>query len=264
MPFGAVGAIAGVASAASSIYGGIQGAKSAKSAAGAEQQALQQGINFQQGVYQTGQQNLQPFIGGGQSALQSLLGFYGLPGGNATGTNQAFGQFQQTPFYQFPLQQSTLATNRALAASGLTGSGAQLRDLSQLNAGYASQGLTGYLSGLGSLITGGQGAATGLLQGGNNTAQALANLYGNQGVAAGGGIIGSNNAQQQGFQQGIGALTGGPGGGVIGQAATGLGQLFNTSGSSYTGPSSSSLIGGQGSPAYLQGQLGLGAGQYVP
>lgn len=204
-----IGAVGSVVKAGASLFGGSSGASAANTAAGQESAALQQGINFQQGVYNTGQTNLQPFIGGGQSALAQLLGFYGLPGGNASGATQAFGQFQQTPSYQFPLQQAQLATNRQLASSGLIGSGAALRDSSQLNAGYASQGLQSYLSGLSGIAGSGQSAAGTLLQGGNQAAQTLGGLYTNQGGAQASGTIGANNATQQGIGNALGPVLGG-------------------------------------------------------
>lgn len=235
MPFGTVaglGAVGGLASAGASIFGGISGANAAKSAANAETQSLQQGINFQQSVYGQGQQNLQPFIGGGQAALGSLLGFYGLPGGNPGGAQAAFNQFTGLPSYQFPLQQGNLALNRQLASSGLTGSGAALKDATAYNQGYASQGLGQYLSGLSGLVGGGQSASTSLLQGGNQAAGTLGNLYGNQGVAQAGGIVGANNALQQGIQNAIPGLFGTPGG-----SSTPIGS------SSYSAPSGGAIGG---------------------
>lgn len=229
----------------------MQSAGAAKSAANTQSAAIGKSLDFTQGVYNQGQQNLNPFIGGGQSALQSLLGFYGLAGGNAAGASQGFSQFQQTPFYQFPLQQSTLATNRALAASGLIGSGGQLRDLSQLNAGYASQGLTGYLGGLGGLIQGGQGAATSLLQGGNNAANTLLSGYTGQGNAQAAGIVGANNAQQQGIQNGLLPIT---------QSLFGA---PNTTGSGYAGgsvPGTGGFIGNNGLIGKITGLLSGGSG----
>jgi len=248
MPFGAVGAAIG---GIGSIIGGIQSSNAAKSSANAQSAEFQKSIDFTQGVYNQGQTNLNPFIGAGTSALQSLLGFYGLPGGNASGASQGFSQFQQTPFYQFPLQQSTLATNRALAASGLIGSGGQLRDLSQLNAGYASQGLTGYLGGLGGLVTGGQGAAQSLLTGGNNAANNLLQGYTGQGNAQAAGIVGSNNALQKGIQSGLTPLTN---------------SLFgapNTTGTGYAGgsvPGTGGFIGNNGLIGKITGLLSGGGG----
>jgi hypothetical protein len=254
---GAAAAVAGIG-AIGSIGSGIMGAGAAGKAASQESAAIQQGVDFQKQVYAQGSQNLQPWIGGGQSALTQLLGFYGLPGGNASGASQAFQQFQNTPFYQFPLQQGQLAVNRQLASSGLIGSGAALRDASQLNTGYASQGLQSYLSGLSGVAGSGQTAATSLLSGGNTAASTLGNLYNAQGQAQASGTIGANNALQNGIGNAIGGLLG------AAQSTNLFGLGGTGSSSSYTGPSANALIGGQGSPSYIQGQLGLASNQYVP
>lgn len=204
MPWAAAGAVVG---AGASLASGIMGANAAEDAAKMQQQSQQDSLNWIKNVYSGSEKNLQPFIGSGQSALGSLMGFYGLPGGNSSGAQQSFQQFQNTPFYQFPLQQANLATNRALAASGLIGSGAQLRDVSQLNSGYASQGLGQYLSGLGTMAASGQNAAGALGGIGVQTGPQIGaanSAYGNAGAA---GAIGSNNAMTQGIGGAIGALT---------------------------------------------------------
>jgi hypothetical protein len=253
--------------AAGSVASGAMTSSAAKSAAGQQSAAIGQAVNFDQGVFNTAQTNLQPFIGGGQSALGSLLGLYGLPGGNAGGANQAYQNFTQTPYYQFPLQQGNLALNRQLASSGLTNSGAALKDAVQYNQGYASQGFGQYISGLSGLSQQGQQAATSLSQIGTNVGQQM--LTGQTGIgnATAAGTIGSNNALTQGFQNATPFLTGTPNsssanGGLIGAISNQFGTLGGAS--SYTGPSGASLIGGSGTPGALQGSLGLGASQFVP
>jgi hypothetical protein len=226
MPWIVAGAAVG---AAGSIGGSLISSSTSQSAAKAQQQSQQNTLNWIQQVYGNTQNNLSPFVNTGQQAQSQLAGFYGLPGGNASGATQGFSQYMNTPFYQFPLQQANLATNRSLAASGLTNSGAQLRDISQLNSGYASQGLSQYLSGLGSLASGGQNAAaqlgtigvgTGAQISGANTA------YGNAGAA---GAIGTANAVNSGI--------GGAGGSLQSLLQNSQFQnLFNSSSSSYGGP----------------------------
>jgi hypothetical protein len=233
MPWAAAGAaVAGVASAA----GGILGSNAASSAAKAQQQSQQNTLNWIQQVYGNTQNNLSPFVNTGQQAQSQLAGFYGLPGGNASGATQGFSQYMNTPFYQFPLQQANLATNRSLAASGLTNSGAQLRDVSQLNAGYASQGLSQYLSGLGSLASGGQSAAAQLGSIGVGTGAQIAGAntaYGNAGAA---GIIGSTNAINTGIGSTVGSLTN-P------NALNGFQTAYNNLGGSSYGPPNGSAPG---------------------
>jgi hypothetical protein len=189
------------------VAGSLIGANASSKAAAQQAQQQQNALNWVQNVYQNSANNFQPYIGAGQQALQSILGFYGLPGGNAGGATQAFNQFTNTPFYQFPLQQANLATNRALAASGLIGSGGALRDISQLNSGYASQGFGNYLSGLTGIAGSGQQATAQLggigVQTGPQVSQALTGI----GNAQAAGTIGSTNALTGGIGGAIGSLT---------------------------------------------------------
>jgi len=186
--------------AVGSIVGGFLGRGAANKAASQQQQQQQQQLQFLQQVYGQGQQNLSPFIGAGQAALPTLLGFYGLPGGNASGAAEGFKQFQQTPFYQFPFQQGMLGVNRALAASGLIGSGAQLKDASQFTSGLASQALSPYLAGLSGLVGSGQNAATSLMSGGLQTGQLTGPAYTAIGNAQAAGTVGGMNDVLKGFQ----------------------------------------------------------------
>ena len=192
--------------AGASIVGGILGSNASSKAAAAQQQALQQALGFQQQVYGTAQQNLNPYISGGQTALQSLLGAYGLGGSGAGGVTNAFNSFMQTPAYQFPQQQGMLGINRQLASMGLTGSGAALRDAATFNSGLASQGYNTFLGGISGIAGAGQNAAQALGGLGNQAGSTLGNLYGQYGNAGAAGIIGSNTAMNQGFGQALGYL----------------------------------------------------------
>jgi len=231
------------------------GSSAADKAAKAQAAQQQQAMNWIQNVYGTASNQFQPYIGAGQSALQNIQGFYGLPGGNAGGATQAYNQFTNTPFYQFPLQQANLATNRQLAASGLIGSGGALRDISQLNAGYASQGFGNYLGGLTGLANQGQQAVAqlgGIGQGVGPQVSALGQGIGNAQAA---GTMGAANAQLGGIGGAIGSLTN-P------NAISGFQNAFNNLGigqSSYgTNPTSSNYDPAQyGYTAGSPGQFGL-------
>ena len=194
----ALGSVAGpwgtVIGAGVGLVGGLLGSSGASNAAKQQAAAQAAALQFQQGVYNTAQENLNPYISGGQGALSTLLGFYGLPGGNTSGATQGFNQFQNTQSYQFPLQQANLATNRSLAASGLSQSGGALRDLSQLNSGYASQGLGQYLNGITGIANQGQGAAQSLGGLGNQAAGTVLQGQTGLGNAQAAGTIGSTNA----------------------------------------------------------------------
>jgi hypothetical protein len=232
MPFGpALGAVA-------SIGGGLLSANAASKAASQQAAQFQQAISFQQGVYGNTVENLQPFVGAGTDALSQLRGFYGLPGGNAGGAIGAFNNFTQTPSYQFPLQQGTLAMNRQLASSGLTGSGGALRDSNALAQGYASQGLGGYLTGLGSLASLGQNSAALTGSQGNTAASTLLQGFTGLGNAQAAGTIGSANAINQGIQGALPYITGSPNGGTLpfgGSSYSSGGGLIGSLGSLFGG-----------------------------
>lgn len=204
--------VGGVVAGVGAIGGGLLGASAADKAAKAQQGGQQQSLDWIKNVYGNTGANLQPFIGAGQSALGSLLNFYGLPGGTpgkAGGAAAGFSQFQNTPFYQFPLQQANLATSRALASSGLTGSpGAIGRDIGQLNAGYASSGLGQYLAGLQGLSGSGQNAAGQLGSIGVGTGAQIGAAYTNMGNAGAQGIMNSASSINQGINNASPFITG--------------------------------------------------------
>ena len=221
--------IGGLVSGAGSLASGLMGSNAATGAANTQAAEEAQALAFQEQVYGQTQQNLQPYVSAGQGALSSILGFYGLPGGNTGGASQAFNQFQSLPSYQFPLQQGNLALDRQLASSGLTGSGGALKSAVNYNQGYASQGLSGYLQGLGGIASAGQGAAGTIGQQGNQAASTLGQGYQYTGNALGQGTINSNNALTQGISGALPGLIGGTGGSSYGSSGSGgmLGGLMS-------------------------------------
>jgi len=145
---------------------GIQ-SKAINRATDAQQQAAQQQLGFQRDVFNTQQQNLQPYLGLGQQAISSLSGQ--LQGGqfnnnagqyagqiqdfnpdsivrnpdfNAPNTQTA--QFnpnvnmQQDPGYNFRMNQGLEALQRSHAASGVSG-GAAAKAILDYSQGLASQ-----------------------------------------------------------------------------------------------------------------------------
>lgn len=120
--------------------GQLFGGKSKKGAAGkaSEQQtaALQQAINTYMGMYGTIKDNTQPFITGGQTAegmLMSQLPTLTKP----FGMTEA--DLQQTPGYQFALNQGLKSIQNGFAAKGLGSSGAAMGGAGQFATGLADQ-----------------------------------------------------------------------------------------------------------------------------
>jgi hypothetical protein len=226
MPWGA--AVGGALSAGGGILTGILGGNASAKAAQAQADAAQKALQFQQGVYSNAQTNLNPFIQSGNTSLTSLMGLLGLGGTGQNATaNSAFQAFTQNPSYQFPLQQGNLALNRQLASSGLSGSGAALKDATQYNQGYASQGLNSYLSQLLGLSQQGQGAAGALAGYGNTAAGNVSNLETYTGNAQGNGILGQAAGINKAISGGIAGLTGNNYGGSGGPNSL-IGQLTNS------------------------------------
>lgn len=226
-------AAAGV-SATGAITGGLIGANAASQASKAQASAATQALDWTKSIYGQAQQNFQPYITAGQSALSSILGAYNLPGGNPGGISAAYSNFQNTPYYQFPLQQANLATNRALAASGLTNSGGALYSLGQQDAGYASQGFSNYLGGLTGIATSGQNAVGGLASAGNATYQPITNAYTNIGNAGAQGSYNTAGSINSGISNALPFLTGngqsGYGSGIAGNGGliSSIANLFNS------------------------------------
>lgn len=181
---------------ATAIAGGIMGAGAAKSAASQQKAAAQQALNFQTGVYDTTQNNLNPFIGAGTNALGALQQLYGLaPPGSGGGGNAlaAYNNYTQTPFYQFPLSQGVQALNASGAARGLTLSGGQANALQAYGQGYASQNFNSYINALSGLANLGQSSATALGQQGNQASGTVAGIQNTIGNAGAAGTIGAQN-----------------------------------------------------------------------
>lgn len=155
----------------------------------------------------------QPYIDTGLNAMNTVNTQYGNLINNPTGTmNQIGAGYQQSPGYQWQVDQATQASNRAAAASGMLGSPAQQQQLSQNIMGMANQDYYNYVDrGMNSYNTGLTGMQ-GLNQMGygasNELAQSLANTLMTQASL---GYAGQANQNQQ---------QGGAWGDLLGGAAT--------------------------------------------
>lgn len=238
MPFAVAAAGIGLAG---SIGGAVLSSNAAGSAASKQSAALGQALDFQKGTYDTEQNNLAPYMGVGQNATYSLAGLLGLPepngapAGAGQGAVNAYQQFTQTPYFQFPYKLGVDAMNASGAARGMTLSGGQMNALQQFGQGYASQGLGSYMGMLDHLAQIGQGSAVSL---GNTGVGAGSNVLGAStgiGNAQASGAMGQANAWSNGINgvlQGLG--TGQPGNaGLLSQPA--FQNLFGGSGTSSYG-----------------------------
>lgn len=204
-------------------------ANAANNASQAQQQSASAALAQQQNQFAQTQANEQPFLNVGGNALYSLGNLFGVgsgaPGtgvagsGGAGQVSSALQTFQNSPEYQFALNQGTQALDRSAASKGLLESGAQLKDAQAYGQGYASQQFNNYFNQLASLAGIGQAATTATGQFGQqasnqsqadilNAGAARASGFTGAGNANAAGIVGSANALNSGFGQASGFLSG--------------------------------------------------------
>lgn len=156
------------------------------------------------------------------SPLMSALGVNGAPDYSA---------FENSPGYQFAVQQGTQAINRQAAASGGAYSSTTLGDIGQYVTGLASQNYQNYVNNLMGLAGFGSSANA-------NYANALSNAAGNVAQAQ----QNKGNAYATGTAGGANAIAGAAGSLPWGNIISGIGSLFNNSGvSSGSGLDGSSM-----------------------
>jgi hypothetical protein len=217
-------------------YGNATGALT--NYAGQAQGTLQNGVNAAVGTVQGSNANYQPYATNGGAASGMLSNALGLNGtaGNAAATSA----FQQAPGYQYQLDQSTGAAQRAAAASGMNASGNTLSAVSQLGSNLANQGYNTWLQNLQGVGSQGLSAAQGIS--GNNAAAG--------GYQYGGGTTGAYLGQQTGTT--LGAMDAAQGQGNAGIASnlgnslagiqTGLGNSLTSNAWNATGAANTNTI----------------------
>jgi hypothetical protein len=251
---------AGWAAGIGAVAGGLLSAGGAE--AGAAQQAAYEraALAQQEQMFGEIQANEQPFIQGGQAAesqLNYLMG-EGKPGSYGTSSSSSAGGYgslaqpfnaqtfqQQSPQYQFNLQQGQQNTLNQSASSQGAESGAALSGLESFNQSYANNSynsafnnyqtqqnnIFGRLSGLATL---GSNAGSNQATGASSFASSIGNTQAGIGSALGAGTVAAGNA----LGQGASSLSG-----ILGAGGTGSTVGYNpntsTDPSSWSSPNSS-------------------------
>jgi hypothetical protein len=134
-----------VLSAGASIIGASNASDAAQQAGEQQAAAARYAADLQHQQFEETQANLQPFIGGGKSALTALQTLTGTGEGGNPLTAALTRQFQptmeelaKTPGYQFALEQGTQAAQNSYAAKGLGTSGAAIKGGVNYATGLAS------------------------------------------------------------------------------------------------------------------------------
>lgn len=118
--------------------------------------------------------------------------------------NNLMGQYKESPWANFMQKQGVRAGQNAASASGLTGSTPFAQQLQQNAENISSQDMGNWLQNvLGINTQYGQGLNT-LMTGGQNSANALTNLYGNMANFMGQGAYGQQAGRNQDFWNSIG------------------------------------------------------------
>lgn len=193
------------------IGGGLSGqtaADASLSAAQMQQQSATYAANLQNQQFQQLQQNLSPYMNLGSSAIPQLQQMLAGGGFQFNPTQQ---QLEQTPGYQFTLQQGLKGVDNSMSAKGLNLSGAQAKGISQYTTGLADQtyqqqyqnALTNYQTNYGNLanlVNMGQNSAAGVGQAGMQNATNVGNTLMSGANAGAAGQVGAANATTQGSQ----------------------------------------------------------------
>lgn len=223
--------------AGASLLGGIIGSGASEEASSQQVAAERQALAQQQSMFQTEQNNEQPFVQQGQQANTQLSYLLGSapqsqfqPGGvnsnvdtsaggygslNAPFTAQNFQQL--SPAYQFQAQQGAQGTlNMDSNAQGAE-SGAALKDLQSYNQNFANTSFnnafnqyqtqqSNVFNRLSSLATLGSNAGSNSATGASAFASGIGNTTSSIGASQAAGTVGAANALSGGLQSGAGAF----------------------------------------------------------
>jgi len=176
------------------LTGGTTGAgygaqyEAAGDASDAQARAAQYGIDEQRRQFDALQALLRPYVQAGTPALQGQQNLIGLGGAGAQ--QQAIAGIQNSPMFAAMARQGEQGMlQNASATGGLRGGNLQ-GALGQFRPQLLNQLIEQQYSRLGGLTSLGQNSAAGVGNAGMQTGQNIANLYGQQGAAQAGGIMG--------------------------------------------------------------------------
>lgn len=192
-----------------------------RAAAGMQAQHLQDAIRTIEGMQRQTREDIAPWMGAGQEALQRQRDI--ILGGDLS-------QFYTSPGYQFRLQEGQRALERGAAARGNLLSGAQQRALTRYGQNIASEEFGNVLGRIGGLSTQGLGAGLAVGQLGAASASNVAGLQARTGDVLASGIMADANrraslgSQLLGFGgAALGSVLGPVGGAIGGQIASRIG-----------------------------------------
>lgn len=183
-------AIGGVASLAS----GAIGAGAASQAAAAQVSSADKALALQEQTIAQAREDAMPWMQAGEAALNQYMAEIGIDTGQNAAQIEAGTQFQETPGYQFNVQEGEKGVLNNLAALGMRKSGTALKALTRFREGLADQYYGNYLNRLGQASGMGQQQATATGGLTVNAGANMANTIQDAGAARASGYVGSANA----------------------------------------------------------------------
>ena len=182
MPWGVAAAVAG------SVISGVVSAAGSSAQANATTNAQNQADQTQLQEQQNAEKIQKPYVDAGNTAETQQTNLLGLNGQPAA--TKAMSTFQQSPGYQYQLQQGLSAIDNGAAANGSLRSGNTLRAEEGLGSNLANQDFSNYYNRLQGLTSIGASAATntanqavttgaGIASTDTSAGNQLANIYGN-------------------------------------------------------------------------------------
>lgn len=146
----------------------------------------------------------QPFLDAGTGAIGDYQKWLQGQQDPSAFMNNLMGQYQQSPYNSYLQQQSQAAGQNAASASGLMGSTPFMQQQQQNAGNIAQQGMDSWLQNvLGINTQYGQGQQN-LMQGGQNAANSLTNMYNQMGQQMGEAAYGKEAGKKNDFWNTIG------------------------------------------------------------
>lgn len=186
--------IAAGVGAAGSVASGVMGASASKSAASAQEAAALNAQQIQMNMYNTTRSDLAPYRQVGADAQYAYEGLLGIGTPGASGASGMQAALEQTPGYQFQMQQGLQALQSQYSAQGLGLSGAQIKGAQNYAQGLASSNYQTILGDYSNAMTMGENASAQTSQAGTTAATGAANAATQYGAASASGTVGATNA----------------------------------------------------------------------
>ncbi len=172
---------------ASSAIGGIAQSSASSHAASAQRAAAANSIAAQQQMFNTANNNLQPYIQTGDLANSKVAQLEGLNGGNPSTIQSTL---ESLPGYQFQNYQGLKSVQNSATERGLGLSGASLKGAADYSTGLANQYYNNLLTGIQGTVNTGAGAAESLAGNATQTGANIGNTITDAGQATAKGILG--------------------------------------------------------------------------